>query len=67
MAKNDAVVKVVKDEGSWGWVLFMAWVGAFVYFFTLDPTFWGFFLALLKSIVWPAFVVYEALGALGVQ
>lgn len=68
MAKHETnIVKVVKQEGSWGWVLFMAWVGAFLYFFNLDPTFGGFFVAILKAIVWPAFVVYEVLGSLGVK
>lgn len=68
MAKNETnFIKVAKNEGSWGWILFMAWVGAFLYFFSLDPSFGGFFLAILKAIVWPAYVVYEVLGLLQVR
>lgn len=68
MAKNETnFIKVAKSEGSWGWVLFTAWVGAFLYFFNLDQTFGGFFLAILKAIVWPGFVIYEVLGVLGVK
>jgi len=68
MAKSDVqIVKVVSQQGPMGWVLFVAWVGAVVYFFQLDQTFWGFVLALLKAAVWPAFVVFHALGALGVS
>jgi hypothetical protein len=68
MAKRETnIVKVVKEEGSCGWVMFLAYVGAVVYFFNLDPTFWGLILALLKAIVWPAFVVYEVLGLLQIK
>lgn len=68
MAKGERnIVKVVNDQGSLGWIFFAAYIGAAVYFFQLDPTFWGFILALIKAAFWPAFVVYEALGALGVR
>lgn len=62
MSKNSKVV----DNGSIGWVMFTAYIGAVVYFVQQDPGFWGFVLALLKAAVWPAFVLYEVLGALGV-
>ena len=64
---NDKIVKVVTDSGAWGWIFFTAYIGAVIYFFQLDMTFWGFVLALLKAAVWPAFVVFEALGALGIK
>lgn len=64
---NQKVVKVVTDGGPLGGILFFAYLGAVVYFFQLDPTFWGFVLALIKAIFWPAFIVFEALGALGVR
>ena len=63
MWKHDKVKYV--DSGSLGWLTFMAWIGAFVYFFNNDPTFWGFFVAIFKAIVWPAFVIYDVLGLLG--
>lgn len=67
MAKNETnFVKVVKQEGSWGWILFTAYIGAAIYFYNLEPGFWGFILALSKAAVWPAFVMYEVLSTLGV-
>ena len=64
---NDRFVKVVTDSGAWGWVFFTAYIGAVIYFFLLDFTFWGFILALIKAAFWPAFVVFEVLGALGIR
>lgn len=63
---NERVVKVVTASGPLGGVLFFAYLGAVVYFFQLDPTFWGFILALIKAFFWPAFLVFEAFVALGV-
>jgi len=53
-------VKVV-NQGPLGFVFFIAWIGSIVYFVHMSHGFWGFILALLKSIVWPAYVVYHAL------
>jgi hypothetical protein len=65
-AANERMVKVVTDNGPLMWAFFVAYIGAVVYFFQFDQTFWGFVLALIKAAFWPAFVVFEALGALGV-
>lgn len=67
MAKNDSFIKVVNQNGTLSWLACVAYIGAAVYFYQLDPGFWGFFLALIKAIFWPAFLVYSGLGALGVQ
>ncbi len=64
---NDKIVKVVTENGAVGWIGFTAYIGAVIYFFQLDPTFWGFVLALLKAIFWPAYVLFEVLGVLGVS
>ncbi len=61
------VVKVVNEGGPWGFVLFMAWIGALVYFVQQSEGFSGFILALLKSIVWPAYIVHAVLGLLGIR
>lgn len=66
MAGKEQAVKVVSDHGPLGWTLFIAWVGAAIYFYQQDPGFIGFFVALVKGAVWPAYVLYHALGALGV-
>jgi hypothetical protein len=58
-------VKVVQS-GSWGLFWLLAYIGAAVYFVSRsDGSFWGVVLGLLQAIVWPAYVVYHGLEALG--
>ena len=59
--------KVIYENGAWGWVFFVAYVGAFIHFFTQTPNFGGFLAAIFQAAVWPAYVVYEVLGLLGVK
>ena len=67
MAKTEnSLVKVTHQHGPQGFVFFVAYIGAVVYFFQQDPHFWGFILALLKAIVWPAVVLYHIMLALQV-
>lgn len=40
-------------------------IGAWVYYFTTAPTFWIGVLGFLKGILWPAFLVFEAMKVLG--
>jgi len=59
---NKASIKVVnnkKGSGPLGFTLFAAWTGAVVYFVQHSTGFWGFVLAVLKSFVWPAFLVHS--------
>lgn len=39
-------------------------IGALFYYIGAASGFWGILVAIGKSILWPAFLVYEALGAL---
>lgn len=39
-------------------------VGAAVYYFWAASDFWSYVFALPKAIVWPAFLVYDALRAI---
>jgi hypothetical protein len=65
--KSDAQkVKVVNKAGPLGFVFFTAWIGALVYFVQNSIGFWGFVLAVLKSMVWPAFVLHAVLKLLAV-
>jgi len=67
MSKNDnALVKITNDHGPSGFILFVAYIGAVVYFFQQSPDFWGFIVALLKAVVWPAFVLFHVLQILHV-
>ena len=63
MSKAKQVVKVA-NSGPLGFVFFVAFIGAAVYFVQQSHGFWGFILAILKAIVWPAFVVHQGLGSL---
>ena len=40
-------------------------IGAVIYFISHATTFWMGVLGFLKAIVWPAYLVYEALKSLG--
>ncbi len=64
MAKTYKTVKVINDHGSSGFVLFMAWIGAVVYFVSKVDGFWNVILAFLKACVWPAYVLYYVLQLL---
>lgn len=67
MIKNNSVpVKIINNHGPLGFVLFVAYIGAVVYFAQQSPDFWGFVLALLKGAVWPAFVLFHVLQVLHV-
>lgn len=61
MAANK--VKVV-NQGPTGFVFFMAWIGALVYFVGQVDGFWNIIVAFLKSVVWPAVVTYRVLELL---
>jgi hypothetical protein len=40
-------------------------IGAAIYYISTATTFWMGLLGFLKALVWPAFLVYEALKAVG--
>lgn len=50
---------------SGGAVYGLGFIGAAIYFISQATSFWIGVLGFLKAIVWPAFLVYEALRALG--
>ncbi len=56
----------VTNNAPWGYVLFMAYIGAFVYFVERNEGFSGTLLAFIQAAVWPAYVLYEALKSLAV-
>lgn len=60
-------VKVVNQAGPFGFMFFLAYIGAAIYFVQQTTGgFWEVILALLKAVVWPVFVMYHVLRALGV-
>lgn len=40
-------------------------IGALIYYVTHATTFWMVVLGILKSIVWPALLMYKVVGSLG--
>jgi hypothetical protein len=63
--KNEKTVRVINDHGPSGFVFFVAFIGAAIYFAQQSNGFWEFILAILKAVVWPGFVVFHALQLLG--
>jgi len=47
-------------------IYFFGFIGAVIYYISVSTGFWDGVLGILKAIVWPAFLVYEALKALAV-
>jgi hypothetical protein len=59
-------VKVIERAGPLGLTAFMTYVGAAIYFVQQsNGGFWEVILALLQAIVWPVYVIYHVLTALG--
>jgi hypothetical protein len=52
-------------EGGMSALYGLGFLGAAVYYIRAADSFWGGVGGFLKAIVWPAFLVYEALKALG--
>lgn len=62
MAKSEKnFIKISKNESPKGFVLFMGYIGAAVYFVNQVDGFWNVIAALLKAAVWPAILVYNTL------
>jgi len=40
-------------------------IGALIYYISVASSFWMGVLGILKAIVWPAFLVFEALKSMG--
>lgn len=51
-----------QQHGTMGGAYFLGMIGAAIYYIQQSDTFWTFVLALLKALVWPAFLVYHLLG-----
>jgi hypothetical protein len=67
MVEHDKRIKVINKAAPSGFVLFLAFIGAAIYFVgQTNGAFWGVILALLKACVWPVFVMYHVLQGLGV-
>jgi hypothetical protein len=66
MTKSDKTsVKIIDQHGPMGFVMFVAFVGALVYFLQQAHNFGETLLAFVQALVWPGIVIYHALQLLG--
>lgn len=56
--------KVVNNNGAFGGIYFLAFIGALVYFLQQAGSFWEVVVGFAKAIFWPAVVMYEVLSLL---
>jgi hypothetical protein len=54
-----------KGNGSPSVFYGLGMIGSAIYFISTADGFWDGVLGVLKSLVWPAFLIFEALSALG--
>lgn len=67
MVKNDnASVKIINQHGPMGFVMFVAFVGAFMYFLQYAHNFGAVIFAFIKALVWPGFVIYHLMHFLAI-
>jgi len=57
--------KDTKSTASSGAIYGVGLIGAAIYYISTATSFWMGLLGVLKALVWPAFLVYEALKAVG--
>lgn len=50
------------SHGGVGGAYFLGMIGAAVYYLHVSYGFWDSIVALLKALVWPAYLVYHVLG-----
>ena len=51
----------VADSCKGGFIYFLGFIGAAVYYISNATSFWNGVVGFLKALVWPAFLVYELL------
>jgi hypothetical protein len=63
--KDEAGCSKRKGDYTWGGIYGLGFIGAAIYYISVAATFWVGVLGFLKAIIWPVFLVYEALKFLG--
>lgn len=56
-------MKCIKKSG--GSLYFLGFIGSVVYFINHATSFWMGVVGILKAMVWPAFLIYQAFEFLG--
>lgn len=66
MTHNDKhSTQIINQHGPLGSVMFVAFVGAFVYFLQHASNFGDVLFAFIKALVWPGIVIYHVLQNIG--
>ena len=63
--ENKVVHKHKYDNGTWGFIFFLSFIGAAVYFIQQADSFGAGVLGFLKAIVWPALLIYKVFTMIG--
>lgn len=61
---KDKTVEVINQHGPLGFTMFVAFIGAFIYFLRDTKDFGDVIMAFLQAIVWPGILLYHVLLAL---
>jgi hypothetical protein len=56
--------KRMRDNGFFGGIYGMAFIGAAVYYIQHSTTFWAGVLGVIKALFWPAMLIYKLLELL---
>jgi hypothetical protein len=56
----------MRNDSAGAGVYGLGFIGAAIYYIQHAPTFWAGVIGVLKALVWPAFLVYHALGYFGI-
>jgi hypothetical protein len=66
MTHHGKTVKVIDRAGPTGFIFFLVYIGAAIYFIQQSSGgFWDVILGLLQAAVWPVYVIYHVLSLLG--
>ena len=57
--------KIIHDHGPLGFVMFVAFIGALIYFLQKAQDFGDILFAFIQALVWPGFIVYHVLKLFG--
>ena len=65
MAERETRINVINRAAPMGFIYFVTFMGAAIYFEQHAIGFWSVIVGLLEAIVWPGFVVFHVLTYLG--
>lgn len=64
--KKAVVINKYAENGG-GWIWFLGFIGAIIYYWQLANGFGEYVVGVLKAFVWPAYMVYDLFKFLGVN